>query len=509
MFAGINSSSAELRRGNNQHFRSFKVDYPSISNESTAKNEVSSSSEEKSLPPEKENSTLPSTAGKISLLSQESLFLSKNEDTYQRITRLSPWRGTGSPRIGAIASGMAQTGEIVLFRVTLPSPSHSEDVIGRINLGSGAEAEDVDIRYLEGGKFRVAYTDGDEVFACDVSFEKRSDTPPEIRRVYASPQPDKSRLRSPKFRALRFVSSTTLLLLQNAPQRSGCVLLLVQLPPIDKPGNGIIIQRKRLPRTMKIGLGLDVCDLGEDDSKGRQWIVAVSGSDHSIPVFTLESAPTTNREHITLQPYTVLKDVHPVNMTKICFSTFHPPAHSSNDNAGPGPQRVKLASVSMGNTVAVHTFYLTPYPPLSQTPRYVLSLPGESSTRDVFYRIMMILAFVVAAFALILGIAQYRDIVPHYNTIIRGHQSVAELSTSVHPPPLSTSTSTLYTTATSSSESDPIHPWSELDESELSQQQLEDTGYGSTAEGEPSKLGEVFVEEVNVDNGETVRSQTE
>ena len=161
---------------------------------------------------------------------------------------------------------------------------------------------------------------------------------------------------------------------------------------------------------MKIGLGLDVCDLGEDSEKGRQWIVATSGSDRSIAVSTLEYGPKTG--YAQLRPYTVLRDVHPFSMTKICFSTFHPPRHPISANVP--PQKVKLASVSMGNTVAVHTFDLAPFPPLSRTPRYVLTLPGESSTWDVLYSVSVTVLFVAVALAVMLGIAEHRGVLPRH-----------------------------------------------------------------------------------------------
>lgn len=302
---------------------------------------------------------------------------------------------------------MAQSGEIVLFSCLQP-----HGVIGRINLGAGAEAEDVDICNLEddgGLLFRVAYTDGLQMFTFDVSSETRSDASLEIRTVYGLPAlSDKSKPR-PKFRALRFVSSTTLLLLQNAPERSGCVLLLVRLSR-DGGGSATTIQRRKLPRTMKIGLGLDVCDLGQDGAGGRQSIVAVSGSDRSIAIFTMEY--TLTKGYGKLRPYSVLKGVHPFSMTKICFSTFHPPQHPISSKVQ--PQKVKLASVSMGNTAVVQTFHLAPFPPLSRTPRYVLSMPGESRTWDVLYSISVSIIFVAVALAFMLGIAEYRGVLPHY-----------------------------------------------------------------------------------------------
>ncbi|TQB74165.1 hypothetical protein MPDQ_005069 [Monascus purpureus] len=390
--AGINSSSAEQQRGNNQHFRSFQVDYPSSKPTATdAEAEAEAVEVERELIP-----------GKISALSHRSLFRARNEDVYQRILRMSPWKGPDSPRVGAIASGLAQSGEIVFFNA-MSKPTES-DVIGRINLGADSEAEDVDIIDVDNGKFRVAYTNGVEVCTCEIFSETRSDVAPEVASVYSIPQPDKRKSR-PKFRALRFISATALVLLQNAPDRSGCQLFLLQISELNRK-SATVIRCRKLHRTMKIGLGLDVCNLGGNQSKEQQSIVAVSGSDNSIGIFSLEYSPKEG--YGQFQPYTVLKDVHPFSMTKISFSTFVPPTYPIS--AQVPPQYVKLASVSMGNTVVVHTFPLGPYPPVNRTPRYVLAMPVRSDFWMTVYSVFVTILFIIAGLVIAQGIAEYRGI---------------------------------------------------------------------------------------------------
>lgn len=379
--AGINSSVAEQKKDNNQHLRSFKIEYPARSHR-----QAESGTKEKAR---------DKPAGrKTTALSRTSLFLAKGGDTYQRTLRLSPWKGAESPRVGAIATGLAPWGEIVFFNAT-PTPTET-DIIGRIRLGNGEEAEDVDIVNLDVDKgiFKVAYTNGADVFTCQVSSETRSTTAPDVRCVYYMPKPAKPGLKKPKFRALRFLSPTTLLLLQNAPDRSGCELVVLNVSSgRENSGSGEITQRRSLRRTMKIGLGLDVCNLGADAEDKQQTLVAVSGSDLTIEILTIDYTPRTR--YTRPKPYTTLRSVHPFSMTKLCFSPFTPPTHPISPEIG--PQNVKLASVSMGNTVVVHTFPLSPYPAPSRTPRYVLVQPGRSDTTNLF------LSVVIAVFAIALG----------------------------------------------------------------------------------------------------------
>lgn len=123
-------------------------------------------------------------------------------------------------RVGAIATGLAPSGEIVIFRAT-ESPSES-DVIGRIRLGANEEADDIDFASLEEGetpgRFRLAYTNGVDVWVGDISSTTRSNAAPDLSRVMTIPLPSSgARAARPKFRSLRFLSPTHLLVLQNAP----------------------------------------------------------------------------------------------------------------------------------------------------------------------------------------------------------------------------------------------------------------------------------------------------
>lgn len=405
VLAGINSSLAEQKRDNNQHLRSFKIDYPPSESGSSEANEP-----EKTTTTDQDGSASKDKpiVQKNAPLSQTSLFRTKGgesgADTYQRVLTLSPWRNPDTHRVAVISTGLAPSGEIVFFNVSA-GPCQS-DVIGRIRLGSGEEAEDVDITDLEDGKFGAAYSNGSDVFTCQVSSEKKTNGSPEVDCVYSQPLPAKGKGK-PKFRTLRFLSPTTLLLLQNAPDRGGCELVLLRLPTSGDQ-KATVLQRRRLHKTMKIGLGLDVCNLGTNPENQQQSIIAVSGSDLSIEVLTIEYDP--RRGYGKLAPYTTFREVHPFSMTKICFSTFIPPPHPVTPDVP--PQTVKLASVSMGNTVVVHTFHLSPFPPPSTTPRYVLSNPGRSYTMDTIHFSLAALASLLLTLFLLQAFSEIRGLAP-------------------------------------------------------------------------------------------------
>ncbi|KAJ5080979.1 hypothetical protein N7456_013689 [Penicillium angulare] len=425
-YAGINSSVAEQKKNNNQHMRAFRFHAPrKVLSEVGTVEEGSEETEKKDSKPEEE--IIP---GKTEQLSRTSLFRFKNGadagDAYQRVSRLSPWKEntdgdkkTSAPRVGAITTGLAPSGEIVFFDAT-ESPAQS-DVIGRIRLGSNEEAEDVDFASLEfdpeqsknsHGRFRVAYTNGTEIMVGEISSSTRSNAAPDVQSVYTIPLPSSgARAQRPKFRALRFLSPDSILLLQNAPNRSGSELVLIKLPKTkDTQSQAKIVRRRKLPRTMKIALGLDICALGTNPAGQQQIIIAASGSDNSIALFTVEYGP--NRGYEKIHPFTTLRDVHPFSMTKLCFSTFTPPQHPVTPEVP--PQKVKLASTSMGNTVVVHTIPLSPFPASSRTPRYTMTLPGPSEFLELITWVFILFCSFSAIIFALLVFVEMRGGTPPY-----------------------------------------------------------------------------------------------
>ncbi|RDW61898.1 uncharacterized protein DSM5745_10570 [Aspergillus mulundensis] len=403
-FVGINSSLALQKQNQNRHLRSFHIDYPPRRADSAS------------------SGSKPSKPGQTVNLSQESVFRTVagpkgSTDVYQRITRLSPWNGEGATRVAAITTGLAPSGEIVFLNANTTTPEEG-DVIARIRLKSDEEAEDIDIagQDEDTGLFTAAYTNGFDVFTCRISPDLRSNAAPDVRCVY-SPENTKGKGPRPKFRALRFLSPTTLLLLQNAPDRKGCELILLDLQPtISSPASQAIIRQRKLRKSIKIGLGLDVCNLRSESQDQQQSIIAVSGSDQSLEVLTVDF--NASRQHQTgagygpLRIYKTLHDVHPFSMTKICFSNFIPPLSPVTPETP--PQYVKLASVSMGNTVVVHTFPLSPTPPSSRNPRYVLVRPGGSDFLMDLSGTLASVFSIVLVVLLLQAFTEIRGVMPPY-----------------------------------------------------------------------------------------------
>ncbi|KAH0544438.1 hypothetical protein FGG08_001465 [Glutinoglossum americanum] len=417
VFAGVNSSLAAKQAGMNKHFRRFTMGY---------------------------------TDGKAKKAMWEvnpplSLFSPNDEDkeVYQRITRLSPVRREGSAngtetRLAAITTGLSPLGEIVFLNTTQP-----DIVRGRINLGKFKEAADIDIIESGSREFRVVYCTDHEVYLCTASTKttpKRRTKPIVPRQVYErlSLVPGKGR---PIFRALRFLMPSLVLILSNIPGRSGAELLVLRIEDQDV---GRVVLQKRLHNSMKAGAGLDVAILeegGKDESDGdKQFVIAVAGQDISLEILTLNYSAKGGLGKFST--FSVIRNVHPHQMTKICFSHFIPPlpVPPGSSNVGNNlPKTLKLASVSMGNTVVIHTLQLLPVPLKSRSPRYVLKRPGRSGTAQRLVTILLLLTAALVAIAIqalleirghstpILGAA---DRLPHgFHTPLAAKLYVAETDT--------------------------------------------------------------------------------
>ncbi|KAI9818562.1 MAG: hypothetical protein M1827_000621 [Pycnora praestabilis] len=367
-FAGINSSTDDQEAGKNDHLRAFEINLPpqgksgEQSDESKANIQASGST----------SLFMPSTAEK--------------KETYQRVLRLFQTEnieadGEGVQCIGVVATGLAKEGEVVVFNASKGLPKAS-DICGRISLAKGEEAADIDITEEE--EFRVAYCTDYEVYLYTIPYHLRVQTtkspsprPGSLanpRLLYSTPYPDVFETNNnarPTFRALRFLTPNLLLLLHNRPHRSGAELIILRIVK----GLGDIILRKRLHKSMKAAISLDVAVLDADSSGLRQIVVAVAGQDVSIELLTLDYAFTKGLSKF--RHYSTLRDVHPLQVTKIAFSKVYPPKEAASNAIA---QYLKLASTSMGNTVIVHTFPLTRIPlgHRSKTPRYVLVAPSEA-----------------------------------------------------------------------------------------------------------------------------------
>lgn len=399
VLAGINSSTADQQAGRNEHLRSFNLEYPP--RKKAVEDGAASGQEE-----------APSYKGRTTALGRASLFRpssAANKETYQRVLKLSRARQGGGPRLGAAATGLAPEGEIVLFDASRSSPQ-STDIRGRITLGKGEEAADVNIIESTPDDFRVAYCTDFEVYLYSASVTTKQDPAAKPRFLYGTPHPDTFAAGSarPIFRAIRFLTPRHLLLLQNKPGRSGAELLIIDIP--ESGGLSNLIFRKRLHKTMKAAIGLDVAILPSDSKGARQIVVAVAGQDISIELLTIDYHPV--KGFSKFRPHSVLRNVHPLQMTKITFSEFQPPAHPAASD--PTLQYLKLASVSMGNTVVVHTLPLTPFPFKSKEHRYVLTAPGASETAQMTFSVLVSIIVVALGAFFIQAFTEIRGGTPPY-----------------------------------------------------------------------------------------------
>lgn len=392
-FAGINSSTAEQQRGKNEHLRSFLLQYPP---RRKTGGDVDVLESEK--PTEYQ--------GGVQALRKASLFspsVAKTKGTFQRVLRLSKKKKSNGPRLGAVATGLAPTGEIVFFAADTSRPGPN-DIKGRIKLEEKQEAADVDIIDLEGdngqqeGKFRVAYCTDYEVYVTDVDYSKKdNDTQQTIQNIHGTPHPDAfaSNKARPKFRCLRFLTPTLLLLLQNKVNGKGAELLLLEI-------SGVIILRKSLHKSIKSATAMSVALLPTASySQIDQHAIAVAGADTSITILTVDRFTSSPYGKVKFRPYSFLPSVHPTSITSLTFSTFNPPGTPWNTTP---PQYLKLASTSIANTCVVHTLPLTPHPsppPKDQPAHYLLKAPVRSSvTQNTISTLVALLAIAIGAFFL-------------------------------------------------------------------------------------------------------------
>ena len=383
-FAGINSSTAEQQKGKNEHLRSFLLEFPPLRN----------AADDNKVP---KDQGVTKALGKVSYFKPSS---ASPKETFQRVLRLSKKKKDNGPRLGAVATGLAPEGEIVLFKADTNRPG-KDDIHGRVTLGPKEEAADVDIVELDDAegdeaRFRVVYCTDYDIFVMEVNYSQKTNGS-ESRCVLSTPHPDafassKSR---PKFRCIRFVTPKVLLVLQNKPNGTGSELLLLEL-------SGKITLRKKLHKKIKSATALSIAHLdASSPSEIDQHAIAVAGADTSITIITLDRFLSYPQGKVKFRSHSSLPSVHPTSITSLSFSVFHPP--TTNWNATPA-QYLKLASTSIANTCVVHTFSLSPYPspPKPDTPaRYLLITPGRSNlAQNTISTLVAVLAIAIGAFFL-------------------------------------------------------------------------------------------------------------
>jgi hypothetical protein len=395
IFAGANSSPDVIKTGNNAHFRVFEIH---AAEKPQARDNATES--EKSYPT------------KITELSRSILFRGTDTDSYQRLLRLSrPYPNRA--QLGAVATGLTKDPEVVLFDTSNTNPPKSRGAVR-----GGREAVDLDVLQTGDGEYQFAYCDIFDVFLKKLTPEASDEEPQTIYRTPASRSTEKVTV--PQFRALRWLTKDSLLMLTNIHSNGGAVLQLLRLPPSGK-GECRVARSHRLPDRISKASALAVCNLTPPLSPSApqdytQFVIAVAAQDMSISLFKLDlQAEVGVTMFSNIKPFRTFRDVHPYQITGLNFSNFESPSHPVT--AKTPPQTLKLASVGVGNTVVVHTIPLFPVPlsvkrGQSKTPRYVVALP--SSAVMVGLSVGLITLGILLASILIQAILEIRGAVPSY-----------------------------------------------------------------------------------------------
>jgi len=396
-FAGINSSAADQAAGKNEHLRSFRIGLPARKRKADGSTVAT---EEKT----------PAAGSTTQALGRTAVFASAKatkNDMYQRVLRFSPFRKDSStPRLAAIATGLAPENEIVVFRPR-PSPG-PKDEVSRIRLGK-REAADLDLTTCGGSNqdHVLAYCTDDEVFVQQLPGGTSAKAAP--RSLYQTSESTTSlpTNRRPKFRSLRFLTPRHILLVQNLPNRSGVFLLVLK---INKDySQAQITIRKKLTKAIKAAVGLDVCSLTESEQGEKQLVIAVASQNSFIELLTIDYSPESGLRRF--RPYTVLEEVHNGPLTKLVFSNFIRPSLPVTKDTG--PQSIRLASVGVDQFVTVHYLPLRPFPAgTNKTPRYVLVLPARSESLQTAFSVVVALVVVAMVAFLMQAFSEIRGAVP-------------------------------------------------------------------------------------------------
>ncbi|KAK3901332.1 hypothetical protein C8A05DRAFT_16475 [Staphylotrichum tortipilum] len=358
-YAGINSAEDELKKGINEHFRVFSAELPSKSK----------------------------TEPKIAELSRSALFSTTDTEAYQRLLRISG-------RVGAVATGTigrSKDAQIVAF--DLPAAGTAPKSRGQLELVK--EAMDMDMTQISDDEHQLVYCDDYDIYTLIIG--KKGTSGPHV--VFTIPHDESTGAKArPSFRCIRFLTPTFVLAVANLPKAGGAVLQGFRLPKIanlgkpEKEGRARLALSRKLPTSITRATGLAVRNLSPPATPSAvqgdaQFVVAVTGQDSSITLYTLEHQSMGDVNLIAnLYPITTLKEVHLGPISGLAFSHFTPPASTQKP-----PPDLKLASIgSMGNTCVVHSLPLkrlaTPAAATKQgpargparPPRYVVALKSHA-----------------------------------------------------------------------------------------------------------------------------------
>lgn len=368
VFAGVNGSPENCKKGESQHFRIFSLTRAAA--------------------------TTKSSGVKFSEVTRETLFASTDADTFQRRLVLSqPFlQQNASAQLGAISTGFASKHQIALFDVPASGPARWKPR-GRLELSK--EAMDLDVIQTGPDTYQLAYCDDHDIFTVDVSKTEVS----EPRCIYTLEVEDGPR---PAYKSIRYLSSGFVFAVANRAGGKGVLLHGYRLPQTEE-GPARLSVVKQLPKSIGRSTGLAIRNLTPPTSAAErqgesQYVVAVSGQDSSISLYTMDHTASFGAGTETLNnlaPFHTIKSAHPAAITSLSFSTFIPPKGDATDVS------LKLASVSLGQTTIVHSIPLKKAAQkgaTSKSPRYVVAIKSRGESH---FGLMTTLAVMVLLMALI------------------------------------------------------------------------------------------------------------
>ncbi|OBT63293.1 hypothetical protein VE03_07959 [Pseudogymnoascus sp. 23342-1-I1] len=325
IYAGVNSSTKDVEKGNNEHFRVYALG-------------------------KKQKKGNPI----IQEVSREQLFVSNDNATYQRLLRLSRPSEKGI-QLGVVATGFAKPSLLAIF----------DTADGKKSLGSRGvieldkEAEDVDVIQTGPEEYRVAYCDNHTIFLKTISPKAELENATSIynmpgsygKREPGSPPP-------PSFRSLRFLTPNFVAVLINKPARTGAQIRILRIT-LERTGYvANPAQTLFLPKKVTQATGLAVANLNPPPVAGgvqdNTRFVLAAADQAAISIATLDYKVSYTITYMSSPKLlTRVEDVHPMQITGLAFAPFTPTDKESS------AQTLRLASVSVGNTVVVQSLPLS------------------------------------------------------------------------------------------------------------------------------------------------------
>lgn len=334
LVAGINCGEKVVKEGGNEHFRVFSYE------EGGEVEEVREVERRKVFSP-----------GVL-----------RDMEVYQRLCR-------GTKGVVVVGSGGGKTGdnEIVVLRAVDGSEEKGLrwEVEGRIGPEEGREVVDLDVDVDDGGEADGGK--GDWTVGWCLPHGVYITSSPSLLKDTAIPSPKPIYTLTPNsgvFRSLRVMSPPAgvtfnkriIATIVNLPTRSGAHLLLLSSPKStfsDPPTKTTLLSRRPLHRNIRAATSMDLISLPPTINPcghpQGQSVLAVSGADMSVEILILDyplHAGDLGESDVKVRTLKTFYNVHPFQITKVAWS---PPVRNG------GVYELKLATVSMGQTVVTYT----------------------------------------------------------------------------------------------------------------------------------------------------------